>query len=224
MAFNTKVKFRLDWSQLDDISLSSLLATLITNIVILYGAKAGNWDLYMILFICWYENVLVGFFNIFRINLAEQLPSKFLKIGEHTYRSKAAFMTIFLVQFGIFTILHLLLLQVLFDSPPVTLASYFVPVTISLLLLFMSHGYSYVFNYLDKKEYKSLAPDQLLLRPYLRTGSINLLLIFTALVMLRDHPEQNIALVLVQIKLVVDVVAHIIEHLLYQSKRSLKIS
>lgn len=217
-------KFTIDWSQLDDISLSALLAIIISNVVILYGVKIGNWDLYMILFICWYETVLVGFFNIFRINLSERLPTKYLQLGAHKYKSKTAFMTIFLIQFGVFTILHLLLLQALFDSPPVTLTSYFVPVTISLLLLFMSHGYSYVFNYLDKKEYKALAPDQLLVRPYLRTGSVNLLLIFIALVLLRDHPEQNIALVLIQVKLIADVLAHIIEHLLYQSKNSLKSS
>lgn len=224
MTTKAKGKSKLDWSQLDDISLSSLLAIVITNVVILYGVKDGKWDLYMLLFICWFETILVGFFNIFRINLAEQLPTKFLKLKHRTYRSKAAFITIFIVQFGVFAILHLLLLQILFDPPPVTLASYFVPVTISLLLLFMSHGYSYVFNYLDKQEYKVLAPDQLLVRPYLRTGSINLLLIFAALVLLRDHPEQNIALVLAKIKLVVDVIAHIIEHLHYQTKRSQKIS
>jgi hypothetical protein len=83
---------------------------------------------------------------------------------------------------------------------------------VAVAALFISHGYSFVVNYVGSQEYRAVTLERLMHQPYNRVIVLHLVIIFGGfVVMTLQEPRLGIAL-LVLIKIVVDVRSHLGEH------------
>lgn len=179
------------------------------NLLPLVGAVFWSWDLGMVMLLYWAESAIIGFFNVCKI----------VVIG----RWAAAFAGPFFIgHFGGFMAAHFLFLYTLFlrgsgnepnldASLPVVLGL-FSDIWPALLAMFVSHGYSFLHNFLGHKEYRGRTIGGQMKEPYSRILFMHLVIIFGGgLSMALGEPAPVIMGVIV-IKTVVDLRAHLKEH------------
>ncbi|MFH1047782.1 MAG: DUF6498-containing protein [Patescibacteria group bacterium] len=196
---------------------SSLYALLFANLVPIFGTLFFGWDARDIILLYWFENVIVGFFTVLRMLYAPGLAlAKFFLIP------------FFCFHFGMFTFVHGIFVIFLvsgFDGPglnqgpDLTYAVSMVLQTAPLaaLLLFLSHGYSFITNYIYKEERQHTNLQTEMQRPYGRITVIHLTIMAAAFIMLPlgliSPAENSVArivpgLILTAIKTLFDARAH----------------
>jgi len=161
----------------------SLLALIVANVVPLWGVVYLDWDAFYIVLLYWAENLAVGFYNILKIALA-----KVPRPAEHL--GKLFLVPFFIIHYGGFTGVHGFFVLMLFGKGEgEALSGHNWPcflVFVQMLLnvigqaysvmpalmkyalagLFLSHGVSFVYNYLLKKEFTAVSPQKLMGGPY----------------------------------------------------------
>jgi hypothetical protein len=192
---------------------SSVFLLLGANAVPLLGVLFGGWDLVEILFAYWAENVVIGFFSLLKMIFAQDddrgwfiiLLTVFMKIIGCSF---------FIVHFGGFTAIHGVVLYAIVHE--------FLNVQIQPLellymgryvvaALFLSHGYSFVVNYLIKGERHQTKDRDPMFEPYRRVIVMHLTLVFgTGCIIFLGQPFFML-LVLVILKTSVDLYAHLKE-------------
>ncbi len=114
----------------------------------------------------------------------------------------------FCLHFGIFMFVHLLILITLFG--PFTFApSFFFISGISLLI---SHGISYRYNFLGKKEYETTTNQEQSTAIYKRVGLMHFILIIGGIVVEESNIPTAALIIMVLLKTVLDLNAHYQEH------------
>ena len=203
---------------------SNLLAAAVlvaVNLVPLVGVLFWGWDVAIVLISYWLENGIIGLINIPKIALAAQGNSVLAT-------TTAGFFAIhyggFWIGHGIFVFLIAGIatrgpLDVFFDSgfpfgggiPPESVDRG-PQILLIALLLFLSHGMSFLFNYLGRKEYLNTTPMKQMFQPYSRLIILHITIILGAfLVIFLDQPVYLVAL-LVILKTTVDLFFHLREH------------
>jgi len=196
--------------------LPSATALVIANLIPLAGVVFFGWDVFVVVFLFWLENVIVGFFNLLRMLWVERGAEQFPL-------AKLFVMPFFLVHYGMFTAIHGVFVLVLFggmmqrgaDFPTVQTVTDLVTqyhLWLPVLALFASHGYSFVANYVAQQEYRRVTLRDLMGQPYGRVVVLHLTLLFGGfLVMALQQPVVG-AFLLVVLKVGLDVRAHLREH------------
>jgi len=148
------------------ITQSSILLVAV-NLAPLLGVLFLNWDVFHILALFWFENVIIGVFGIARLTLA----------GDGRGMAKRLFEPIFFtVHYGIFMAAHAMLLISVFGSAAdddqgiadfVTLLTQG-PGALAALALLGSHLWSFVSHFLGGQEYQQLRPKAAMTLPYQR--------------------------------------------------------
>jgi hypothetical protein len=82
----------------------------------------------------------------------------------------------------------------------------------AVLALFVSHGISFGYNYIYKKEYAAANVNMLMAMPYGRVVVMHIAIIFGGFVTMSLGSPTGILLVLVVLKIIIDVKFHIREH------------
>jgi hypothetical protein len=194
----------------------SATALVLANLVPLVGVVFLGWDVFVVVFLFWLENVVVGFFNLLRMLWIERGAEQFPL-------AKLLVMPFFLVHYGMFTAIHGVFVLVLFggmmqrgaEFPTVQTVVDIVTryhLWIPVLALFASHGYSFIANYVASQEYRRVTLQQLMRQPYTRVVVLHLTILFGGfLVMALKLPVVG-AFLLVVLKIVVDLRAHLREH------------
>jgi hypothetical protein len=85
--------------------------------------------------------------------------------------------------------------------------------------LFVSHGISFVYNYLIKGEYAKVTPDKLMGSPYGRVVVMHVAIIFGAFLTMAMGSPVGILVILVGLKTSLDVIFHLRQHQKHQAKR-----
>ena len=192
--------------------LLSVSALVIANAVPLVGVLFFGWKVFPLILLYWLENVIVGGFNVLRM-LTANPDSPISWLG------KAFLIPFFCVHFGGFTYVHGIFVFGLFGGP--TYAHQFGPtvagvltairttgIGLGVLGLVLSHGVSFVGNYLMGGEYRRASLQQLMAQPYGRVMVMHMVLLFGGwVVMLMHSPVPALAL-LVGIKTAIDLRAH----------------
>ena len=183
----------------------SVYLLILANLVPLFGSLFFGWNLFSIIFIFWAENLVVGFYNIFRILKADgDKASIGAKIGSSIF---------FTFHYGIFTLVHGVFVFALFGKNLGGHSGLFGILT-SVIFLFISHGYSYFSNYIYKGEYKKISLASTMMAPYGRIVVLHLTIIFGgSFIMLLNAPQIAVSL-LVLLKIFIDTSAHKKEHLI----------
>ena len=182
----------------------SLVLLIAANLLPVLGVLFWDWDVFSIMFLFWCENVVIGFFGVART----------VKVGGVLL---AAF---FMVHYGGFMMGHLMVLIALFADEPDAIArsgQSFLDIfdiwTVAVIaMLFVSHGWSYVENFLGKREYESMSRGGAMAMAYKRMVITHIALIAGGFFLVEQGEPIIGLLILLAMKIVLDVVLHNREH------------
>jgi len=180
-----------------------LLALITANVVPLFGAVFWDWDAFNIVFLYWAENFAVGFYFILKIALGRCRGNELF--------GKMCVIPFFTIHYGIFTAGHGFLVLAIFEKEEA--ASVMSPhMTGALAALFLSHGVSFVRNYLLKGEFASPNLLKLMIIPYGRTVVMHIAIIAGGFLTMTLGSPLGLLVVLIALKTVIDVKLHLWEH------------
>ena len=208
-----------------------MLALVAANIVPLVAVVFFGWDAAVIVLLYWTENVVIGSYNILKMALVKVQSPAF-------HLGKLFAIPFFCIHFGGFCAVHGFFLLALFKLgggtesffPKQTWPGHlvFVQLLVSVisrlwhnhpagmewpvLCLFVSHGISFVQNYLGKKEYASLTMQTLMGQPYKRIMILHVAIIAGAMPVMALCSPVALLCILVLIKICVDIHLHLAEH------------
>lgn len=214
----------------------SLLALVCANLVPLFGVLWLGWDTAAIVLLYWAENVMVGFYNILKIVLVRgEAPSshlgKLLAVPFFClhFGGFCAVHGVFLLAFfkpgdGLTAVFpanpwpaHLVFLQLLFGVLIVLWRQHPPGLVWPVLGLLLSHGISFVQNYLGKKEYLDLTISVLMGQPYKRIMVMHVAVLAGGILIMALHSPLPLLLVLVGLKVFLDIHLHLKERRQRQS-------
>lgn len=185
------------------------LALITSNIIPVIGVLFFKWDASAIIFLYWFENIVVGIYNILKMALAQAPPTTTGTVGgKVTPANKAFVIPFFILHFGMFTFVHGVFVFSLFIKDLVLIQS----LIIALASLFVSHGISFTTNYLGKEEYKRTAPDSLMMAPYKRVVIMHFVIILSGMFTIFSNQSMVSLLLLVLLKTLADLASHLFEH------------
>jgi hypothetical protein len=204
----------------------SVIALLGANLVPLVGVLFLGWDLFFVMLLYWLENAVVGYFNVFKIALSrsEVKPHS----GAPASRPAAIILKVimipfFVVHYGLFWVVHGIFVIALFcpdgNQSDVLNVSHVMRalgptrtgLLVTLSLLFLSHGISFLQNYIKGGEFRGAKLQTLMFLPYGRVVAMHLtILVGGFFVMLVDQFLPILALLVVA-KTALDLWGHIRE-------------
>lgn len=160
--------------------LPSVWALIGANVLPLLGVVWLGWEVFPLMFLFWLENVIIGGFNVLRMLLAEPGPA-----GISIQR--LFLVPFFCVHYGMFCLVHGVFVWALFGPAgsvkgpvrPETLREVIVSEHLhwAALALAVSHGFSFLSNYLGRGEYRRARLDQLMAAPYARVVVLHVVLL-----------------------------------------------
>ena len=216
--------FKNDWF---DISVISLLTA---NAIPLFGVLFLEWDAFFIVLLYWSENLVIGFYTILKIVFSE-VSHPAIHLG------KIFLIPFFIIHYGGFTAGHGLFLLAIFkeDIAKRVLEGFTWPfvlifvellfnvvkqmyliipsqMKIAILSLFISHGVSFVYNYLLKGEYASDKSPNLMASPYKRVIIMQFTILGGAYWAMTIGSPAALLFTLVLLKTLFDVILHLRSH------------
>lgn len=161
------------------------------NLIPLIGVLEFSWNLPTILFLYWFENMVIGIVNIFKIRIAEK-PIKLKLVmpqdREYSQREKnAAISIIFVIHYGLYIIGHGMFLYLFF------LRGYTINTNVifAMISLIISYSVSYFLDYIANEKYINSSSDELMKDPYVRIIILHATIIFGSFYILK-FGDQNI--------------------------------
>jgi hypothetical protein len=181
----------------------------VANLMPLAGVLFFGWDLANVMVLFWAESAVIGFYTVLKMLVTGRLWAIFGVV-------------FFLGHFGGFMAMHFMFIYLMFirgihavgPEPGVrdALLRIFVPLWIPLAALFVSHGVSFVSNFIGQREYERTSVQALMAAPYGRIVAMQLTVIVGGwVVLLLNNPVPALAL-LVLLKTAMDFRAHKNEH------------
>ncbi len=215
----------LTWQKIGvaELAQPSVASLLIANILPLLGVIFLKWDVFPLLVVFWLENVIVGVFNVFKMLVASPTSGK-------QWMAKIVAIPFFCFHYGMFTAVHGLFVFLVFggilgeatgDLSAGLFAQVFTEYQLywAVLVLFFSHLVSFIFNYIGKGEYKQAGINALMGQPYGRVVILHVTIIIGAfLIGIFGSPVFALILLII-LKAVIDIQAHLREHKRYAERR-----
>lgn len=186
----------------------ALFSLVVANLIPLLGVLFANWDAFAIVLLFWAENLVIGFYNILKLACVKEQggPGVVKTPGGLKY----FFIPFFFLHYGGFTAAHLVFILAIFQRQIGSALS--VGMLWPVFCLFVSHGVSFVANFLAKGEYARTNLGTVMFQPYLRIGLIHCAVIAGGLGAAKWGSPLPVLIVLVGLKVVLDVVLHLWEH------------
>lgn len=209
----------------------SLLLLIAANLVPLAGVILLQWDAASIVLLYWVENLVIGFYNILKMALARGFA--------HGRRANKLFLIpFFCLHYGGFCAGHGFFILILFKmsdgndilpgSEPWPCFLVFIQMFFNVIAalwrhhpsgiqwpilgLILSHGVSFVQNYLGQKEYARLNPVELMGQPYKRIAILHVAIIAGGFAIVALGSPLGLLCALVLLKLGMDIHLHRKEH------------
>lgn len=185
----------------------STLALIASNLVPVIGALYSGWRLSDVMVLYWAESAVIALFNVAKIAFI----GRWMAVLTCIY---------FLAHFSAFMAMHFLIIYDLFvkgqhdfaNDDLATVANLFVSLWPALMALFISHGISFVTNFIVNKEYRNLTVRQQMAAPYGRVIFMHVTLIVGGFIIQMLHDPAAVLLLFILIKIFIDVDAHMKEH------------
>jgi hypothetical protein len=212
-----------------------LLALIIANAVPVFGVLYLGWDAFSLVLLYWAENIVVGFYNVLRIACAKA-PHPAAHLG------KLFVIPFFMVHYGGFCAVHGFFVLAMFKKEAdgvmqaadwpcffvflqmllgvIRHAYSIIPPNMkyAIAALFLSHGVSFVGNYLMKGEYLNSDVKKQMGDPYARVVVLHVAIIAGGFLTMALGSPAALLLVLIVLKTVFDVKLHKREHRKKQKK------
>lgn len=189
------------------LSSPSTLALIVANLVPLLGTLFFGWNLGDVMVLYWAETAIIGLFNVLKI----------IMIGRWSALLAGPF---FIGHFSAFMAIHFLFINLFFlggmqsgmDSSVSDVALIFSGLIPALLALLVSHGFSFLHNFVGQQEYLDRSVSKQMSEPYSRVIFMHLVIIFGGgLALVMGEPTLVILLTILA-KIAVDVRAHLKQH------------
>ncbi len=192
----------------------SVLLLIAANLVPLAGVLWWDWDVFFLLLLFWCENVVIGLFGIARLIVAGQTDSP---------REGLFLPLFFLVHYGGFMFGHFMVLFKMYSDTvedaggPIEPADYYGVMAeglnwVPVVALFISHGWSFVENFMGRREHENLTPKEAMALPYRRMFITHIALIFGGVFLIEKGQPLAGLVLLVIMKIGLDVYFHRREH------------
>ena len=186
-------------------SVASAVGLVVANLVPLAGVLWFGWSLFGVMWLYWAENGIIGFYALLRI----------LSAGDTEGAASKLFMgPFFVVHYGLFWLVHGGFVVSLFGEDgrgPLTGFYTDVPVE-GLVALFLSHGTSFVLNYLGRGEWRAAMPMVEMFKPYGRVVLLHVVLITGGFLVDSAGAGVLALALLVGLKTALDLGVHLIGH------------
>jgi hypothetical protein len=205
-------------------SVGALVALVLANLVPLAGVLWFGWSIWTILTIYWVENGIVGFYNVLKMAVVSGI-------------GKFGVIPFFILHYGMFWLVHGVFVLTLPSFVPFGAGGELDPsvppsfmsegeltsdsalagpnltsVVIAGIGLFISHGVSYVLNFIRSGEYRRVSATDLMAAPYRRVVILHLTILFGAFAVVLTGAQLGPLLILIALKTGVDVAFHLREH------------
>lgn len=208
-------------------SVGAVIALVVANLIPLVGALFLGWNVWTILIIYWLENGVVGVFNVLKMRKAEGddvsgAANWRINGRPATSVTRGALIPFFVMHYGMFWVGHgiFVLLLPLFggmsmdgsEGPDMTEGMSIGTIVFAVIVLAISHGVSYWFNFIGNGEYRRVSPAGQMFAPYGRLVILHITIIVGAMaISITGAPAAALA-ILVALKIVLDVGFHLAEH------------
>ena len=183
----------------------SVAALVVANLVPVAGTVFFGWELSDVMVLFWAESAIIGLFNIAKIAVIGRWAGLFAGL-------------FFAAHFGGFMAVHFLFIYTIFvegfqgDGPSGDLAevfALFASLWPALLALALSHGYSFIANFLGRKEHLGKTVKDQMSEPYSRIIFMHLVLIFGGGLAMALGEPTIVILIVIAIKIFADIRAHL---------------
>jgi Family of unknown function (DUF6498) len=197
------------------------LVLLAANLLPLYGVFALGWSVYPLLLLYWLENVIIGGSTALRMICVDPTDGV-------TWAAKAFMVPFFCFHYGMFTLVHGVLLTSIFGAEglsqsqggALTMASQFdgVRQTIEtlhlnwqVLAIAASHAFSFAWNYVGRGEFRRASVSALMAAPYGRVMLLHFVILIGGLAAQALHSPVWALVLLIGLKIGFDLRAHLTE-------------
>jgi hypothetical protein len=224
----TRLSISLEsWQASTPVAIASLI---LVNLAQLLGVLYWDWTLYSVVLLFWLENAVIGFYNVLKIMTAqgpEEHPPQAFGVSMDSDSTLHRFYRLlrrlgitagFCVHFGMFWFVHGVFVQAFFSPAPFSFltvdARLDVPAGLlgTLGMMFLSHGSSFITNYLGHDEFRQITPRQQMTAPYGRIFVLHFVVLAGGALVLRLEEPLYGVILLVILKIMVDLYAHLREH------------
>jgi hypothetical protein len=209
----------------------SLPALVLANMAPIYGVVVFGWDAFYIVLLYWAENLIIGFYNILKIACAKVKHPLF-------HLGKLFLIPFFVIHYGGFVAIHGIFIFLIFGKSeggsalntgqPWPCFLIFVQLLVGVIwhcwttitndmkyvigALFLSHGVSFVRNYLIAGEYETSKPEDLMDQPYLRVVVMHIAILAGGFISFTIGSPEGVLIVLIILKTIIDVKLHLRQH------------
>ena len=205
----------------------SLLSLISANLIPVAGVFLFGWDVTYIVLVYWLENLIVGFFNVLKMSFfrMEQRAENLIKLF---------YIPFFCVHYGGFCAVHGFFLSTFFKigtgaSPLASGGTWWGPFVFLQLLysviarfwasgppelvwavagLFISHGVSFVENYIIGGEYRTSSLNKLMYQPYQRIVIMHVAILAGGIFIMKLNSPMPLMIILVILKIAFDIHLH----------------
>jgi len=190
---------------------ASITLLILVNLIPVIGVLTWNWDLGTLLVLYWLESLIIGFFNLFKISQSKPEPAT--RIWTSLF---------FTFHYGIFWIVHgvfliaMLIPKIDAANPDLKFPfASLVAVNLKWVLLafFLSHGFSYLRDYLTIPESERRTTIAQMFVPYGRVLVLHIVILLGAFLLAEKSRVVEVLLLFTGAKIVLDLVTYfIVEH------------
>ena len=178
----------------------------------LAGVVAFHWTVLSVLLLYWFENVVIGGFNVLKMAFAnpKSLASDAIKVF---------LIPFFIIHYGMFAFVHGMIILSFFGhatrfSPgPAVFAAALRDAGVGwgVVAIVASHGFSFFHNYWMSGEYRNASPQVLMAQPYARVVVLHVAILIGGFGTVALGSPVVALVVLVALKTAIDFKAHLAE-------------
>jgi len=183
---------------------SFVAGVLLGNIIPALGVLFFGWDAFLVVFVYWVENAVIGVFTVLRIALArpsERTATAGDKLASISTGFKGCLIPFFIVHYGMFMLVHLAFIVILLgtnlpfafgrgpvsiDNPVAEAAGFFhrfdtwtiVTLIAAVGSLVFEHGWEFYRGYVQSGQFRTADVSAEMFRPYARIVVLHLAILF----------------------------------------------
>ncbi len=190
----------------------SAIVLVAANLVPLAGVVAFHWTVFSVLLLYWFENVVIGAFNVFKMAFADpkNLASDAIKLF---------LIPFFIFHYGMFAFVHGMIIlgffghATRFSPSPAAFAGALRDAGVGwgVVAIMVSHGFSFFQNYWMSGEYRNASPQVLMAQPYARVVVLHVAILIGGFGAVALGSPVVALVVLVALKTAIDLKAHLAE-------------
>jgi len=190
----------------------SLIMLILSNILTISLAITQHWNLIIIMWIYWFQSIIIGIFNFIRILTLNNFSTENFKVNDNSVEAtdsrKKGTAFFFLFHYGFFHFAYMIFMLVgtFSDTSIFTKQTIFL-IFISIIIFLINHLFSFIKNY-ENDSQKKRNIGTVLFFPYARIVPMHLTIVFGLFL-----ATNAIAILFFMIlKTIADVIMHQIEH------------